>query len=106
MKHCLKILCADGDICDNLMAYIKKLQRNQEIVLVINIFKSFDKVKAHLLTKEQDIQDRIFKTLDYNKQQTDPSKRKGATVCCNTKKDVEELRQKFINKKYNINDVI
>ena len=106
LKYCMKIICADGDICDNVMTYIKKLNRESDIILVINTFKSFDKIKAHIITKEQDIQDKIFKILEHNKIQTESSNKKGATVCCNTLKRVEELKQTMIKNNYNMEDVI
>jgi len=106
LKKCYKILCADGDICDNIMSYIKKLNREQDAILVVNEYKSFDKVKVFILTKEQDMEDKIFKILEDNNKEPDASKRIGATICCNTKKDVEELKQRCITKGYNMENIL
>jgi hypothetical protein len=109
LENCYKILCADGDVSNNVMSYLKMLNRysgDRKLILYINSYKSFNNIKCKIEKDENIMITDIFKILIYNNKQTIANKRIGLTVCCNTKSRVQKFKAMCEKKGLNLDNII
>ena len=109
LENCYKVLCADGDVSNNVMSYLKMLNRysgDRKLILYINSYKSFNNIKCKIEKDENIMITDIFKILIYNNKQTIANKRIGLTVCCNTKSRVQKFKAMCDKKGLNLDNII
>lgn len=86
LKNCRQIIATDGCICDNVLTFIKKLNRIKPIKFYINEFQSYKDKKAYFINDY----DEIFEKLKEDIINNNP-----VMICCNTRKEVEILKEKL-----------
>lgn len=86
LKKCHKIIATDGCICDNVLTYIKKLKRLTPITFYINEYKAFQDKPAYIINDYEEI---------FNLMKNDIQNERYFILCCNTRKDIDELKQKL-----------
>jgi hypothetical protein len=84
LKNCHQIIAVDGCICDNVLNYIKKLNRPKKYKFYINDYKSYNNKPAYFINDYENMISLIINDIKNNVD---------FMACCNTRKEAEYLKR-------------